>query len=74
MSKNSFGNLVFFAALAILLGRVEAWAQTTATISGTVIDQSRGVIVGAQITITNSETGQIRTVKTNEVGVITLPR
>jgi hypothetical protein len=68
MKKNSFRSVVFFAALVILLGRVEAWAQTTATISGTVTDQSGGVIPRAQIIVTNLDTGQSRALVTDDMG------
>jgi hypothetical protein len=68
MKKNSLGSLVFLATLLILLGPMGAWAQTTATISGTVTDQSGGLMVGAQITITNVDTGQVRTLQTNDAG------
>jgi len=68
MKKNCVCSFVFFATLVILLGRVEASAQTTATVSGTVTDQSGGLIAGAQITITNLETGQVRTLQTNDAG------
>src|SRR5712692_4375311 len=68
MKKNCVYSIVFFATLVILLGHVEASAQTTATVSGTVTDQSGGLIAGAQITITNLETGQVRTLPTNDAG------
>jgi hypothetical protein len=68
MKKNPLCRFAFLATLLVLLGRVEALAQTTATVSGTVTDQSGGLIVGAQITITNLETGQVRTLQTNDAG------
>src|SRR5216684_4821678 len=68
MKKNCVYSIVFFATLVILLRHVEASAQTTATVSGTVTDQSGGLIAGAQITITNLETGQVRTLQTNDAG------
>jgi hypothetical protein len=68
MKKNSFGSVVLLVTLVILLGPMGTRAQTTATISGTVTDQSGGLIVGAQITITNLETGQVRTLQTNDAG------
>ncbi len=68
MKQNCVYSIMFFATLVILLGRVEASAQTTATVSGTVTDQSGGLIAGAQITITNLETGQVRTLPTNDAG------
>ena len=68
MRKNSLCHVVFFAMLAILLGRAEVLGQATGTISGTVTDQAGGLISGAQITITNVETGQVRTLKADDAG------
>ncbi len=48
-------------------------AQTTAMISGTVQDQTGGVIPGAQVTLTNVATGDSRTVPTNQAGVYAFP-
>jgi hypothetical protein len=50
-----------------------ALAQTTATISGTVWDQSGGVIPGAEIVITNLDTQQGRSVKTDAAGLYYAP-
>ncbi len=60
--------LISLAALSLLLSAGGVFAQTTATITGTVSDASGSVIPGAQITITNLETGQTRTLQTNETG------
>src|SRR5262249_12366636 len=68
MRKNSLGSVVLFLILVIFLGPMGTWAQTTATISGTVTDQSGGLIVGPQINMTNLETGQVRTLQTNDAG------
>ncbi len=48
-------------------------AQTTATLSGTVLDSSGGVISGAQITLRNSDTLTARTSETNGVGFYSIP-
>lgn len=49
-------------------------AQTsTATLSGTVTDDNGAVVVGATVTIVNTETGVKRTVVTNENGSFTIP-
>ncbi len=58
----------FFATVAALLGPPRVSAQTTATISGTVSDQSGGVVPRAQIIITNLDTGQSRTLITDDMG------
>jgi Carboxypeptidase regulatory-like domain/TonB dependent receptor len=59
--------------LALLFVRV-AFAQTEdARISGRVTDPSDAVIVGAECTITNLETGVSTTATTNEDGIYVLP-
>jgi hypothetical protein len=41
---------------------------TTGTITGMVTDETKAAVPGAQVTITNSETGLTRTLTTNETG------
>src|SRR5271170_2249341 len=48
----------FVSFLAVLSG--SAWAQTKASLRGTVTDQSGGVIPGAKATLTNTDTGIAR--------------
>ncbi len=63
-----------FMAVAIvgclLLACATLWGQATATASleGTVADKTGAVIANGTITITNNETGAIRTAKTNGAG------
>ena len=56
--------------LLILLGTTHAlWAQsTTATIAGTVTDESAAVLPNAQIAVTNTATGVKRSVSTDAAG------
>ena len=55
-------------ALAVL-GSVPAMAQlTTATVAGVVKDDTGGILPGAQVTVTNVNTGISRTLITNERG------
>ena len=58
---------VFFA-LAVVLLVPHAFAQTTATITGTVSDTTGAVIPGVEVTVTNVATRQSRTILTNELG------
>src|SRR5689334_18404782 len=44
------------------------WAQATAQISGTVKDSSGAVLPGAEITVTQTDTGVSRMTITNETG------
>ena len=50
-----------------------AWAQSTAQISGTVMDQSGAVLPGVEVTATETETGLTRSVVSNETGSYVLP-
>ena len=61
------------AAVAVVLSCASAWAQATAGISGTVRDQSGGVLPGATITVTQADTGLVRTSVSNETGSYSLP-
>lgn len=50
-----------------------AWAQrTTASLRGTVTDQSKAVVPGATVTVTNQDTGLTQTTTTNTDGVYAL--
>jgi hypothetical protein len=49
------------------------WAQATAQISGTAKDQSGAVLPGVEIQLTQTETGVVRDVVTNETGSYVLP-
>ena len=46
-----------------------AWAQSTAaTVSGSVVDEQKGVLPGVTVTLRNVESGQTRTAVSNERG------
>ena len=55
-------------ALLILTLSVAAWAQDTASITGTVSDASGAAVAGAKVTLTNSEHGINRTGTSNGSG------
>jgi Carboxypeptidase regulatory-like domain/TonB dependent receptor len=55
-----------FCVIAVLSG--SAWAQTKASLRGTVTDQSGGVVVAAKVTLTNTGTGIARTTTTANDG------
>jgi hypothetical protein len=59
------------AALAMMVST--AGAQTTASIFGTVTDESGAVIVGATIRATNTLTNETRVVASNDLGYYSLP-
>src|SRR6476659_10465525 len=49
------------------------WAQATAQINGTVKDQTGAVLPGAEITVTQTDTGISRNTITDETGSFVLP-
>lgn len=61
--------------LALLLSvfALSLQAQNYAEVTGTVGDPSGAVIVGAEVTLTNNATGQVRAVTTNESGNFIAP-
>ena len=68
--------LNFVAACLILLAAVPAFAQsqaTTAEINGRVTDAQGGVLPGATVTVTSSDTGYTRSVVTNAEGLYAIP-
>ena len=65
---------VFCALFLCLVTSGLLWGQggATAQISGTVKDQSGAVLPGAEVTLTQTETGLMRNAVTNETGSYTL--
>ena len=59
--------------LSMALVPADAWAQSTAQISGSVSDQSGAILPGVEVTATQAETGLTRTTLTNETGSYVLP-
>src|SRR3954469_16229265 len=58
--------------VAALFMAVPAWAQrTTASIRGTITDQSKAVVPGATVTVTGQDTGLTRTATTDRDGAYT---
>src|SRR6266404_4097711 len=67
------GRLLGSAWLVLLaVTTVHAQAGSTAQIAGTVKDSSGGVLPGADVTATQTETGVKRTVVTDTAGAYTL--
>src|SRR5687768_9744316 len=68
--------LLLRAAVGVLLSvlaSTSAWAQATAQISGTVKDQSGGVLPGADVTVTHTGTGVSRSTVSDDTGSFALP-
>src|SRR5262245_47808051 len=63
---------ILSVTLATLLFASAAFAQSQAmngTIEGTVLDAQGGLLPGVTVTITNTDTGALRSVLTNENGL-----
>ena len=69
MKKLAYGVLavlfVFTATAPSVLGQ----ATASATLQGTVIDQSQATVPGAEVKITEKETGLTRSTTTNDSGL-----
>src|SRR5262245_16282190 len=57
-----------FGVLISILICSAAWAQTTAQMSGTIKDQTGAVLPGAEVTVTQTDTGLTRNAVTDETG------
>ena len=66
MKRNLMKLCIVFLFAAIYY--VNAWAQATAEMSGTVRDQSGAVLPGVEVTATQTDTGVVRSTITNETG------
>ena len=66
MSPAKFG-------LALLVSAAPILAQTFGEITGEIRDSSGGIVVAAQVSVTNQATGGARTAKTNPDGVYSFP-
>ncbi|HEV2576115.1 MAG TPA: carboxypeptidase-like regulatory domain-containing protein [Acidobacteriaceae bacterium] len=64
---------LFFALLVLFLAATGARAQSTGTITGSVIDPTNAAIPDATVTVNNVGTGQSRSVQTNASGVFLFP-
>src|SRR5262245_22641611 len=59
---------IFLVSLALAALSSSAFAQSTATLQGTVTDQSGAVVSGAKVTVRNQATGAERIVQTDSDG------
>jgi hypothetical protein len=65
---------VFQALVLVMLLSAIVWAQTTTgSMSGTVVDAQDQVVPGADVTLTNEQTQEVRRTVTNEVGLFAFP-
>lgn len=73
MERRLMTRNLILGIVAFLLAAATGWAQTNARFSGTVKDQSGGVISGATVTLTNQATGVSRTTTTENDGTYLFP-
>jgi len=64
---------LWLAAAVLLLAAPAAAQRTTASVRGTITDQTRAVVPGVTVTATNAATGLVRTTVTNAVGLYAFP-
>ena len=60
-------------SLALLVFAAPIQAQTFGEITGEIRDSSGGIVVSAQVSVTNQATGGARTAKANQDGVYSFP-
>ena len=73
-SKSNLGRLKYLLLLVVALAALPSRAfGQNATVVGTVTDPSGAVVAGVTITITNAETGAIKTIETNDTGQYVAP-
>jgi Carboxypeptidase regulatory-like domain/TonB dependent receptor len=65
--------VVVIALIVSTLMSVAGWAQSTATVSGSVKDMTGAVLPGVEVKVTQTETSVARTTVTNETGSYVLP-
>jgi len=68
MRKTLLSALLLILSLAAGQFRLPAQATASATLEGTVTDQSQAVVVGALVDVTNAATGEKRSMITNSSG------
>ena len=68
------GRCVIAALSLVALSLASAWAQSsTATVRGTVLDQTQSIIPAVEITLTNTDTNFTRKTNSNSAGQYVFP-
>src|SRR5271157_45860 len=71
--RKSLAQFTLLGMVVLGLGVLSAFGQATATINGAVTDPSGAVIPGAQVTVTNTQTGQVTNATTADNGTYVVP-
>ena len=66
--NRSLRPLLVVGLMLVLLPAGNGWAQSTAQINGTVVDDSGGILPGATVTVTQTDTGLRRVAITDTTG------
>ena len=65
---------LLLVGVLVLSGAAPVLAQrSNATLRGTVIDSTQSILPGVTVTVTNTDTGLVRTTTTNESGIYFIP-
>ena len=64
---------LWLVTCVMLLIAPSAFAQSTSTFNGRVLDQGDAVLPGVTVSATNTNTGVVRTTVTNGEGIYSLP-
>src|ERR1043166_5098442 len=67
------GMVVVIGLFVSYVSSPTSWAQSTATISGSVKEMTGAVLPGVEVKVTQTETSVARTTVTNETGSYVLP-
>ncbi len=62
-----------FAFVSLLLAGSAAYGQVSGRLTGTVVDPTGNVIIGAEVTLQNQGTGESGSTKSGELGVFLFP-
>src|SRR6476659_5627249 len=65
-------NRVIRLLLLLIIAPTIVWAQSTAQISGSIADASGAILPGVEVTVTQTDTGAVRSSVTNETGAYVL--
>jgi hypothetical protein len=71
--KRTFSTRILPACIALVTGAGAAMAQQSTQITGRITDQSDAVVAGAEVAVTNTDTGIRRATTSNELGYYTVP-
>jgi hypothetical protein len=74
MHRSRWGSALAACLLFVLFAGTAAAQTPLGRVTGTVLDDSGGVLPGATVTLTNVGTNQVQVAVTNEVGAFTFPQ